>query len=98
MSDDSEKACRAWRIPDALWDRTRPLLPPRKPYPLGRHRHHGDDCKAMDAVFFMLYTGCQSNALHTTDICSSRSAHRRFQEWTVAGVFLERPANIDTIP
>jgi hypothetical protein len=28
------------------------------------------------------------NALNETGLCSSSSAHRRFQEWTVAGVFL----------
>src|SRR3954453_16224020 len=29
----------------------------------------------------------QWNALNATAVCSSSSAHRRFQEWTVAGVF-----------
>lgn len=42
----------------------------------------------MDAIFFVLRTGCQWNALNDTDICSSSSAHRRFQEWTEADVFL----------
>jgi len=41
----------------------------------------------MDAIFFVLRTGCQWNALKETRICSSSSAHRRFQEWTAAGVF-----------
>jgi hypothetical protein len=41
----------------------------------------------MDAIFFVLRTGCQWNALNHTGICSSSSAHRRFQEWTQAGVF-----------
>ena len=35
----------------------------------------------------MLRTGCQWNALRETTICSSSSAHRRFQEWVAAGVF-----------
>ncbi len=30
---------------------------------------------------------CQWNALNGTDLCSSSSAHRRFLEWTEAGVF-----------
>jgi transposase len=42
----------------------------------------------MDAMFFVLRTRCQWNALRETGICPSRSAHRRFQEWTAAGVFL----------
>lgn len=41
----------------------------------------------MDAILFVLRTGCQWNALNATGICSSSSAHRRFQEWTEAGVF-----------
>ena len=83
-----EKARRDWRIPDALWERIVPLLPPRKPHPLGCHRPRVDDRKAMDAIFFVLRTGCQWNALNATGICSSSSAHRRFQEWTEADVFV----------
>jgi transposase len=40
----------------------------------------------MDAIFFVLRTGCQWNALNDTGICSSSAAHRRFQEWAEAGV------------
>jgi transposase len=42
----------------------------------------------MDAIFFVLRTGCQWNALNATGLCSSSAAHRRFQEWAAAGVFL----------
>ena len=89
MSDDQEKARRDWRIPDELWERIQPLLPPRKPHPLGSHGPRVDDRKAIDAIFFVLRTGCQWNALNETGLCSSSSAHRRFQEWTEADVFLE---------
>lgn len=89
MSDDHEQVRRDWRIPDELWKRIEPLLPPRKPHPLGCHRCRVDDRKAMDAIFFVLRTGCQWNALNHTGLCSSSSAHRRFQEWAEAGVFLE---------
>jgi transposase len=78
---------RYWGIPDALWACITPLLPPRKAHPLGCHRPRVDDRRAMDAIFFVLRTGCQWNALNATDLCSSSSAHRRFQEWTEAGVF-----------
>ena len=87
MSDDQAKVRRDWRIPDARWERIPPLLPPRKSHPLGCHRPRVDDCRAMDAIFFVLRTGCPWNALNETGLCSSRSAHRRFQEWTAAGVF-----------
>jgi transposase len=78
---------RYWGMPDALWERIQPLLPPRPPHPLGCHRPRVDDRRAMDAIFFVLRTGCQWNALNATGICSSSAAHRRFQEWTNAGVF-----------
>ena len=76
-----------WRIPQVLWERIEPLLPARPPHPLGCHNPRVDDRKAMDAIFFVLRTGCQWNALNATGICSSSAAHRRFQEWT-AGVFV----------
>jgi transposase len=78
-----------WRISDALWAEIEPLLPPRKQHPLGCHRPRVSDRSAMDAIFFVLRTGCQWNALNATGLCSSSSAHRRFQEWTAAGVFVK---------
>jgi transposase len=76
-----------WRITDELWMELEPLLLPRKRHPLGCHNPRVPDRKAMDGLFFALRTGCQWNALNGTGICSSSSAHRRFQEWTGAGVF-----------
>ena len=78
-----------WRIPDELWQRIEPLLPPHKAHPLGCHRPPVPPRAAMDAIFFVLRTGCQWNALKATGICSSSSAHRWFQQWTEAGVFLK---------
>jgi transposase len=78
-----------WRLPDKLWAQMEPLLPPRKPHPLGCHNPRVSDRAAMDAILFVLRTGCQWNALNGTGICSSSSAHRRFQEWVEAGVFEE---------
>ena len=76
-----------WRISDELWSKIAPLLPPPKPHPLGCHRPRVDNHRAMEAIFFVLRTGCQWNALNATGICSSSAAHRRFQEWEAAGVF-----------
>ena len=76
-----------WRIPDETWERMRPLLPPRPPHPLGCHKPRVPDREAMNAILLVLRTGMRWNALNATGICSSSSAHRRFQEWTQAGVF-----------
>ena len=58
-------------------------------HPLGCHRPRVPERDAMDAVLLVLRTGMQWNVLSGTVICSSRSAHRRFQEWEQAGVFHE---------
>ena len=89
MSDDHEHVRREWRIPEALWARIEPLLPPPKAHPLGCHRPRVEDRQVMEAIFFVLRTGCQWNALHHTVLCSSSSAHRRVQEWAAAGVCRE---------
>ena len=78
-----------WRIPDWLWAQIEPLLPERPAHPLGCHNPRVPDREAMNAILFVLRTGCQWNALNATGICSSSSAHRRFQEWERAGVFRE---------
>jgi transposase len=80
------KSVEKWRIADELWAQIEPLLPPPV-HPLGCHRPRVPNRAAMDAIFFVLRTGCQWNALNATGICSSSSAHRRFQEWVDDGVF-----------
>jgi transposase len=83
MSKSSEK----WRVSDELWARIQPLLPPPPPHPLGCHKPRVDDRVLMDGIFFRLHTGCQWKALDATGLCSGSTAHRRFQEWSGAGVF-----------
>ena len=78
-----------WRLPDWLWERIVLLLPAPPFHPLGTHRSRVPDRDAMDAILLVLSTGMQRNALNATGICSSSSAHRRFQEWEQAGVFHE---------
>jgi transposase len=76
-----------WRMPDKMWEQIEPLIPPGKPHPLGCHRSRVPDRNAMDAILFVLRTGCQWCALDQTKICKHSSAHRRFIEWTQTGVF-----------
>ena len=76
-----------WRIPDVVWAQIEPLLPAGKAHPLGCHNPRVPNRDALNAILFVLRTGCQWNALNATGICSSSSAHRRFLEWTEAGVF-----------
>ena len=79
-----------WRVSDEMWEEVDPLLPKhRNTHPLGGGRPRVEDRRAFDAILFVLRTGCQWNALNATGICSSSTAHLRFQEWRAAGVFLK---------
>src|SRR5512139_2860217 len=74
-----------WRIPDELWERIEPLLPPKKPQLKGV-RPWIPDRQAMDGIFYVLRTGCQWKALPRT-IGAASTVHDRFQQWVKAGVF-----------
>ena len=78
-----------WVVSDGLWERVEPLLPPRPWHPRGCHNPRVPDRDALDAILLVLRTEKQWNALAATGICTSTSAHRRFQEWARAGVFEE---------
>jgi len=72
-------------IPDALWLEIEKLLPPEQPKQKpGRPRM--DDRQAMTAIFYVLRTGCQWNALPRC-LGASSTVHDRFQVWRKAGVF-----------
>lgn len=43
-----------WRLSEALWARMAPLLPPRKPHPLGCHNPRVPDRQAKKAILFVL--------------------------------------------
>ncbi len=79
---------RYCQIRDELSEKITILIPEHKTnHPLGTHRKRVDNRAAIDAIFFVLRTCCQRNALNSTVICSSSFAYRRFQEWSDAGVF-----------
>jgi len=83
MQNDPVEA--AYQIPDRLWDRMKRLLPPPKPKKKsGRPRM--DDHLAMNAIFYILRTGCQWKALPRS-LGAGSTVHDRFQEWRDAGVF-----------
>jgi transposase len=75
-------------VSDELWNKIQPLLPKHKnTHRFGGGRPRVDDRVCLNAIFFVLRTGCQWNALNATGICPSSTAHDRFQEWVTAGVF-----------
>jgi transposase len=47
------------------------------------------DRRCADAIFYILRTGGQWEALTQTELCAKSTAQDRFQEWVEAGVFLK---------
>lgn len=74
-----------YEVPDALWERIIPLLPPpKKKKKAGRPRMN--DRNAMSAIFYVLRTGIQWKALPRS-LGASSTVHDRFLEWKDDGVF-----------
>jgi transposase len=77
-----------WHIPDDLWESIALLLPEHKnTHRFGGGRPRKSDRKCMEAILFVLRTGCQWKALNATRFVPGSTAHDRFQEWVKAGVF-----------
>ena len=76
-------------ISDELWALLEPLLAPHpNTHRFGGGRPRVPDRVCADAIFFVLRTGCQWNALSCTGLCASSTAHDRFQQWVQEGFFL----------
>lgn len=78
-----------FRVSDELWHILEPVLPVQ----VNTHRFGGGrpriaDRKCADAIFYVLRTGVQWEALNETELCAKSTAHDRFQEWVAADVFL----------
>ena len=77
-----------YRMSDALWAQIQPLLPKHvNTHRFGGGRPRADERTCMDAILFVLRTGCQWGALDATGLCPHSTAHDRFQQWCQAGVF-----------
>ena len=72
-------------VPDPLWRRIEPLLPPELPKPKGG-RPRVPDRVAMAGILYRVRTGCQWKAL-PPDFGSGSTCHLRMMQWVRAGIF-----------
>ena len=86
----NNRTTTGFRISDQLWAVLQPLLPVHvNTHRFGGGRPRVADRACADAIFFVLRTGCQWQALDQTELCAHSTAHERFQAWVEAGVFLK---------
>ena len=88
IAPDDTKPGSQWLMPDELWKRILPLLPEVNPKSRGTRggRPNADQRRVMDAIFYVLRTGCQWKALPRS-LGSGSTAHHYFQKWSESGVF-----------
>lgn len=86
----NNRTTTGFRISAELWAVLEPLLPEHvNTHRFGGGRPRVPDRRCTDAIFYVLRTGCQWEALNHTDLCAKSTAHDRFQEWVEADVFLK---------
>ena len=74
-------------LPDALWERIEPLLPPERPKPKGG-RPRVPDRAALTGILFVLKTGCPWEYLPPELGCGcGMTCWRRLRDWHEAGVW-----------
>ncbi len=86
----NNRTTAGFRISEDLWAVLQPLLPVHvNTHRFGGGRPRVPDRDCADAIFYVLRTGCQWQALDHTELCAHSTAHDRFQAWVEAGVFLK---------
>src|SRR6516225_3173547 len=86
---ERQRVVDEWSIPDDLWLAIAALIPQRRnTHPFGGGKPPTPDRVCLEAILFVLRTGCQWKALDATRFCPGSTAHDRFQRWVREGVFL----------
>lgn len=86
----NNRTTTGFRISDELWVQLQPLLPVHvNTHRFGGGRPRVSDRDCANAIFYVLRTGCQWQALDQTELCARSTAHDRLQEWVQAEVFLK---------
>ena len=74
--------------PDSLWELAAPLIPPAPVRRQGGGRRRIDDRRVLAAILYLTQAGCSWWKLPEPMFGVTRAtAHRRFAEWTAAGLW-----------
>jgi putative transposase len=85
MSPDTDTTQASWELPEAVWQRMEPLIPPRKSQ---AGRPQTVDLKRITAgIFEVLRTGSQWQAGPRERFGPPSTVYYSFRQWVTAGVF-----------
>src|SRR5437868_8802429 len=85
----NNRTTTGFRISDELWAVLEPLLPVHvNTHRFGGGRPRVPDRDCADAIFYVLRTGWQWQALDQTDLGAHSAGRDRFQVWVQAGVVI----------
>jgi putative transposase len=86
-----------FRLPRPLWRKLKKCLPKKKRKSTRGGRPRASDRAVVNAIWYVLWTGCQWKAIHRDWFgVSSSVVHERFQKWRRMGIFeklMKRMAN-----
>ena len=86
METSKDPIQEKYLLSDEHWEQIRPLIPAERSDKKIKGRTRMDDRKALQAIFYVLRTGCQWNALPRS-LGASSTVHDRFQQLQKAGFF-----------
>lgn len=85
MSPDPDTTQASWELPEAVWQRMEPLIPPRKSQ-AGRPQTV-DRKRITEGSFYVLRTGIQWQACPRERLGPPSTVYDYFRPWVTAGVF-----------
>jgi putative transposase len=85
MSTESQSKCASWELPDSVWERMEPLIPPRRSK-VGRPRSV-DFRRITEGIFYVLRPGVHWQALPRERFGPPSTVYYYFSKWVKAGVF-----------
>jgi transposase len=74
-------------VPDELWALAEPLIPAFEPRPQGGDAAPLDARSVFTAIVYVLTSGCARRDLPPSFGVPYQTAHRRFSQWTNAGLW-----------
>jgi transposase len=74
-------------VPDELWTLVQPLIPKFRPRPQGGGTAPLDDRAVFTAIVYVLTSSCAWRDLPPSFGVPFQTAHRRFSQWTKAGLW-----------